>query len=246
MLIQFCDSISSILECKIPLIEQLQKIKFLMQHALANPDFKLACVEQIVNSIENCGSDLNQWNAPPLFYHPNLHFSIRIIYWPGFYENNPHEHNTWSVTGILHNHLIISTYTLLTNPKRLKKERIIKAKTGEIGYLIPGCIHNILNPGNDFSASLHIFNNIEPYGIKENAIWYPSPKKYDLRQGLVARALTIGTLIASSIKSKKSLILLDRIFQIAPTSIKLMAIQAMYSLNRNYGRICFEEIENFL
>jgi hypothetical protein len=176
-----------------------------------------------------------------------LKYSVRVIFWPAFNDNNPHEHKTWSITGILHNELDINIYEMLENPKRLKKQRTILASVGEVGYLIPGCIHNICNSPHDLSVSLHIFNNILSIDRpEENAIWYPSPRKHNLIKGAVDRALLSCLSIASNIRNEKSLNIIERIYSHLPLSLKLNAISSMYLIDSSFARQCFDELEGKL
>ena len=232
MMKSFYNAIEEILLRDLPLLFQTQQLRYLLRDHLALDEFKLACVEETLRSIQ-CFSDLNNaWNAPHFFYHPSLHFSFRMICWPAFYENNPHQHKTWSVTGIIHNQLEINTYTLLCENQRLRRDRTLSATSNDVGYLMPGCIHSVNNPSHELSASLHIFNNLDASNPEENAIWYPSPRKFNLANGLLERTLTVCLRIASHIRSERAFNLINQIYQLSPFSVKLMAIQAMYSIDQ--------------
>lgn len=246
MMRKFYQSIESILLNNDSLQSQLKLLRNLLNESLKSEDFRLTCIEEVINSIENWHEKEKTWNAPALFYHENLKFSVRLIFWPAFYENNPHEHKTWSITGVFHNFLNVNTYELLDNPKRLKKDRSFDAFAGEAGYLMPGCIHSVKNPTHELSGSIHIFNNIDFANPEENAIWYPAPRKYNLSNGLLERALTVCLMSIRNIKNNKSLKLLNRILELAPPSIKLLAVQVMYNFDRNYARKCFDELETEL
>jgi predicted metal-dependent enzyme (double-stranded beta helix superfamily) len=238
--------IESILLVDDPLISQLKLLRNLLVESLKSDEFRLNCIEALLSSIENWNDKEKLWNAPALFYHEQLKFSVRMIFWPAFYENNPHEHKTWSITGVFSNFLTINTYELLNSPSRLKKDRAIDAVAGEAGYLIPGCIHSVKNPTHELSGSIHIFNNIDILHPEENAIWYPAPRKYNLSNGLIERALTVCLASLCNINQNKSLEMIARIYDIAPTSVKLLSVKAMYHFDRLYARDQFERLEAVL
>ncbi|HEX4044630.1 MAG TPA: hypothetical protein VHZ76_03075 [Gammaproteobacteria bacterium] len=232
MLAPFYQSIEQTLTQDQPLATQLQTLRDLLKKALTSDDFRLACIQQILSTLHS-HTHSSPWNAPPIFYHEHLRFSVRIIFWPAFYDNNPHQHKTWSITGVLHNQLDIYTYTLLNNPNRLKKQRNINAVTGEVGYLLPGCIHHVGNPSHELSASIHIFNNLADIeNSEENAIWYPAPRKHNLTKGLIARALTVCLAIAAGVKSETSLAIMRQIYDNATVPMKWQAIQAMCAVGQ--------------
>ncbi|EKD72170.1 MAG: hypothetical protein ACD_45C00744G0006 [uncultured bacterium] len=247
MLKSFYNSIDTILNNHQELIYQLKSLRDLLKTALAKDGFRLHCIEKILDTMDEWNDKEKSWNAPPIFYHDKLRYSVRIIFWPAFYENNPHQHKTWSVTGIFHNYLNIHTYQMLDHPKRLKKERAIIAAMGEVGYLTPGCIHNVNNITHDLSASIHIFNNISDIDHpEENAVWYPSPRKHNLSAGLMDRALLTCLSIASNIHIQQAFHIIDRIYARSSSSIQLMAIKAMYGFNRAHAKQCFTRLEAVL
>ena len=165
-----------------------------------------------------------------------------MITWPAFYENNPHQHKTWSVTGVIHNQLDINTFNFFQNPQRLQRDRAMAAYFGEAGFLMPGCIHQVSNPSHELSASIHIFNNLDINHREDNAIWYPSPRKYNLSKGLTERTLTACLNIAANCKSDRALLLLNHIYQLAPLHVKFMAAQAIHGFDPSAARLYFEKI----
>lgn len=202
MLKKFYKEIETILLSAGPLSDRIKYLRILMQESLADNDFKLSCIQRVLASIDEDQRNGEVWSAPLFYYHPKLKFSVRMIFWPERYENNPHQHKTWSVTGVFYNHLNVKLYELPVGSDKPEVTREINALSGEAGYLLPGCIHNITNPNASYSASLHIFNNIDVLKPEENAIWYPAPRKRPLANGLVDRALSICHDVASTIRSR--------------------------------------------
>jgi predicted metal-dependent enzyme (double-stranded beta helix superfamily) len=235
------NTIETILLTDNPLLTQLKLLRDLLTESLRSDEFRINCIEELLNTIPK---DMDTpWSVPAFFYHEQLKYSVRMIFWPAFYENNPHEHKTWSVTGVFSNFLSISTYELLSDLKRLKRDRVFDAIAGQVGYLVPGCIHSVKNPTHELSGSIHIFNNIDYSNPEENAIWYPAPRKYNLTKGLVERALTVCLIVLRDIKQERTLKIIQRIYNIGSIPIKLLAIQAMYSFNRGCAKEYFEKLE---
>jgi predicted metal-dependent enzyme (double-stranded beta helix superfamily) len=244
MLKSFANSINDILRQNQELVSSLQQMRDHLRSSLLIDDFRLECIEHVLDSIDSWSDTVNPWNAPPILNHEEMIYSIRIVYWPAFYENNPHQHKTWGLTGVFHNNLDVNTYELLDNPKRLKKERNITALFGDVGYLVPGCIHNVNNPSDYLSASIHVFNNLP--GIvnpEENAIWYPSPRRHNLSRGLIDRALTVCLASANSVQSLKARNIIDRIYGMSSDSIKYLAIKSLFAFDRAAARQRFNELE---
>lgn len=246
LLLSFYNSIESILLSNVSLNNQLREMRDLLKCELSDDEFRLQCIQQVLSTIDNCDNEQKIWNAPHIFYHEKLRFSVRIIFWPGFYENNPHQHKTWGVTGVFHNCLNIHTYELLEDQKCLRKEKSIAASYGDTGYLFPSCIHNVSNPTHEVSASIHIFNNLNVDSPVENAIWYPAPRKYDLSKGLLDRALDACLAVVNNIESESSINVIRQIYAKSSLVIKLKAILAMYKYNKENAKSYYEELESTL
>jgi predicted metal-dependent enzyme (double-stranded beta helix superfamily) len=207
----FYDAISTILSSNELIQNKIIKLRDLLRQCLCDSNFLLSCVESVLDTLDQSMHAGTEWIAPPLFYHQQLKYSVRVIFWPGNYENSPHQHKTWSVTGVLHNKLDFSIYELKSGESSLRKVKSFSASDGEVGYLVPGCIHQVGNSSGEVSASLHIFNNIDIAKPEDNAIWYYPPKQIDLKQGLIERALLACSKIVSMNSSKRSEAILGRI-----------------------------------
>ena len=227
LLERFYSEIESILLTPLSLIEKLQQLRVMLADYLRKKQFELDCITRILQSIKEHAGD-TPWICPHIYYHEQLKFSVRLIFWPQFYENNPHEHKTWSVTGVLHNELTISTYQKIEDPFQLLMDKFLQAGAGQTGYLMPGCIHKIANPSHELSASIHIFNNLNVKNPEENAIWYPSPRRFNLTAGLIERTLSSCLNMLSEHRSEEARSLVEKIFHIAPLGIKLKAISQLY------------------
>jgi len=207
----------------------------LLTQALSQEQFKLDCIERAMSTMNET---LVTWRNPPIYRDQELDYRIRMIYWPPHYENNPHEHNTWTVTGVLHNRMdtIVYRWGERTEVRTLVVEKKFAGEPGHVGYIVPPCIHNVANPADSVSVSLHIFSGLgatvgedasaedfEPMGT----IWYPSPRKGEIVKGIARRALIAHTEILAQIPGQRSLTLLDRIFDLGDVSVKLASVKAM-------------------
>jgi len=238
----FFQFINNIIISERELMSKLLLLRNALRVALQDAEFKLGCVENIIMSMETAKNNNIIWQMPNMFSGKDDQFSVRVVYWPAFYHNNPHQHKTWSVTGVLSNQINIATYQFLENEK-LKQDKSMMASIGEVGYLVPGCIHSVSNPTHEVSASLHIFNNVNPLYPEENAIWYPAPRKYNLSKGLLERALTVCLDLIDSNDLEQSFNLIQRIYLLSPIALKFRAIHKMYQYDKIYAKNCYSALE---
>lgn len=208
------------------------RMRDFMKTALADENFIDECVNLCLSSIETC-HDKSQWICPPIYHNHEKRIAIRLIPWPAFYSNNPHRHKTWGVTGVFFNKLNIFTYELVSeNPVRLKKDRNIAALQYEAGYIMPDCIHSIGNPSGKTSLSIHIFNNLDEIkNSEDNAIWYPSPSKENLREGIITRALLAFSDCLSELSIDNRINSLKRIFNLGDKEAMLSVIKAFMTID---------------
>ena len=103
MLEEFYKSINEALTSNDDILIKLRTLRDITQSSLQINAFRLHCLESVLNTIDNWKDQEKPWNAPPIYFNEKLNYSIRLIFWPAFYENNPHKHKTWSVTGVFHN-----------------------------------------------------------------------------------------------------------------------------------------------
>ena len=224
-------------------------LRELLSDFLTQEDFVLSCLERVTDSIGPCPE---VWNNPPLFSNVDLDYSIRMIYWPPNYSNNPHQHNSWTVTGVFHNKLKVTLYVLdNTTESGLSVEKSFVCGRGEVGYIYSPCIHSITNPSDIPSASLHIFsallaNAASEQGVEGNenkqTIWYPSPLKGEILKGVAQRALMAHIDILRHIHCPQSLTLLDRIFELGDLSVKIASIKALCGFDTEHAARKLSEV----
>lgn len=135
---QFYKSIEEIMTSHTDIKSRVKSIRDNLKEALSLDEFRINCIESVLDTMDHCLNNDLQWHSPEIYNNENLGYSVRIVFWPAFYENNPHQHKTWSVTGVFHNKLNVNTFEMLENPARLRRDRLITATKGEVGYLLPG------------------------------------------------------------------------------------------------------------
>jgi hypothetical protein len=215
--------------------DQVLAVRGLVSDALRVDGFVLDCVELVLDSMSDATVP---WRNPPIFTDTEHNYSIRLVYWPPRYANNPHEHRSWTVTGNIHNRLDVLTYRwgVPGDIDTLQVEKTLITRAGEVGYILPPCIHSVVNASDSVAASFHVFSGLgesdgndagaEDFGSTQT-IWYPSPRKGEILRGARSRALLTTLDILVRIPGARSLALLDRIFQLGDARVQLASVKAM-------------------
>lgn len=205
--------------------------------ALADPEFGLACLERVLDGFEPSHVG---WRYPKIHRDPIRAYSICIFNWPPGLSNAPHRHDTWTVTGVLHNSLRFNTFRVESGGATLTPEKRLDARPGEVGYICTPCIHNVENPSAAPSLSIHIFNHPQTGSAAMELVEYqmegtipqptgPARAALDdmIREDVLASCVTmIGAHV-----HPRSLPLLDRILDLAHARARLLAIKAMSGLD---------------
>jgi hypothetical protein len=206
----------------------------LREHILS-PGFQLDCLERMLSSPALADPEL-MWGNPPIHADRRLNYQFRMFFWGPGYANSPHRHNTWSVTGVLHDQCSVFIYAAAggpgSDPESFVVERRIVARAGEVGYLLPGCTHSVGNPGDSISATLHVFSDSRDVEQRQkDTIWYPTRRARGGFKDGRFRALRGSVEMLAKIQSPRSLELLDRILQVGWPRIRLACIRAMTAVD---------------
>lgn len=209
-------------------------VRALTEQALAQESFVISCVERIITLMEESAAP---WSNPPLYggVAPGNRISVRVFYWPPGHQNDPHLHSSWTVTGVLHNYIVAETFRGATRVAEIDLEQSQKftAHTGMAGYLLPPCVHRLLNTSQRDTATLHIFT---PEPGRQAAAEQPTPiapaiaagqQQGPAQQPMRRLALNVMVQILAAIKSLAPLALLERIFAIGDNSIKLQVVKTL-------------------
>jgi hypothetical protein len=181
-------------------------------------DFRLDCVERIVNSVAS--NAVLRGGGPDLHVNERLNYRFKVFFWDPGFVSAPHQHNTWGITGVLHNGSSVLLYRKEDGP-------------GEVGYLVPPCIHSVGNPGDSISATFHLFSDSADEELRPNdTIWYPKPGG----KAPAGKKPRYGVLRGSAemlarIDDARSLRLLERIFSLGGPHIKLICVKAMAAID---------------
>ena len=212
-----------------------RSVRAALQEHIATPGFALDCLERVLASpaLADPGP---VWRNPPIHANKKLNYKFRVFFWSPGYINWPHQHNTWSVTGVLHNQSSILVYVAADGPRSDQGsfivERQLVARAGEVGYLLPGCTHSVGNPGDSISATFHIFSDSpEEERRRNDTIWYPTPKAENKLKGRRFKTLRGSAEMLANIGGPRSTRLLNRIFEIGGPKVKLACIKAMTTID---------------
>jgi predicted metal-dependent enzyme (double-stranded beta helix superfamily) len=216
-------------------LEIVHRVRNMLADALRCDAFVLDCIDRATSTITDA---VGSWTNPPIFDDDSIACSVRLIFWPPNYSNHPHEHTFWTVTGVVFNELTFTTYrrNVTSTGLEFNIDKTFSGKRGEVGYILPPCIHSVGNQSLDSSISLHVFSGPKgPVGPGISAphergrtIWYEA-------DGLTAMPErssigdAIGTLIMvlDSIPGQRTLGLLDRIFAAGGLRAKLACAKAI-------------------
>ena len=78
--------------------------------------FLMDCVERIVDSVaaaDNAASAFTRGGGLLLHRDERLCYQFTIFFWAPGFVTAPHQHNTWGVTGVLHNQSSVVLYRRL-------------------------------------------------------------------------------------------------------------------------------------
>jgi len=126
-----------------------------MQHVLLREDFICSLGEFLIGQLH---SNEPGWRLRPLPLPSESPICVRLLVWPPRYANLPHEHRAWTVAGVLLNHLEGKVFDRAPEALDPKVIYSFGGGEGEVGILDPPCIHQLSNPTNAITASLHIFS----------------------------------------------------------------------------------------
>src|SRR4029077_10897066 len=134
----------------------VRPVRYSLISALKDPGFGLSCIERVLDGLE---PGHVRWRYPKIHCNPARGYSVCVFYWTPGLSNSPHRHDTWTVTGVLHNSLRFNTYRAKPGEAALIPEKRVDARPGDVGYICTPCIHNVENPTAAPSLSIHIFSH---------------------------------------------------------------------------------------
>jgi len=140
--------------------ENLRAIQEALARGLADPEFRLDCIERDLSVW--AGWEASGWNGmkPAMIALPELGLFVRVFFWPPGQVSPPHEHTSWTMSAVFHNRLQVMTYhwDRAIAARRLEKRSRFWAESGRVGYIYDPAIHSPSNPGERGAISFHIYN----------------------------------------------------------------------------------------
>jgi predicted metal-dependent enzyme (double-stranded beta helix superfamily) len=214
------------------------EVKRLLANALRDTRFVLDCADAATSAIVSSVQS-STWDNPPIVDDDESQFSVRLIYWPAGSRNSPHRHTFWTVTGVLSNELSFRTYAEPSaDGAPLVRQREFRGRAGDVGIIVPPCIHEVSNPSRTPSISVHVFSGPKVLGVEANryergsTTWFDEKGNFD--DGAERTASDIfGALIAllDTVADPRAAGILERLFAVADISAKLACTKAIARLD---------------
>jgi predicted metal-dependent enzyme (double-stranded beta helix superfamily) len=204
-------------------------VRTLTREALDRDSFLLACTERIVSSIERSSGE---WRNPPLICTEEPPIIVRVFYWPPHSSNEPHLHDAWTVTGVLHNEITVETFRGANPADCTASDRSqrITARAGEAGFLLPPCVHRLHNASSSNSATLHIFSAEKPHDkaqVKTGAGRMTGLQQPRRRTNVKQRALCLLAQVLGRVRGNLATEVLQRIFAVGDAVARLQVVQLL-------------------
>jgi hypothetical protein len=210
--------------------ELVHGVRAAVSDAIGRDCFVQRCVEQMTARAEACIARGGPYR--PLYIDDDRHWRMVIFLWPASMANEPHQHNTWSVSGVMHNCLEVSLYEKNDHDGDLRLTRRFVAARGETGYLVPPCIHALGNPHKTApTVTLHVFNDSEETDDRPgDTLWLGEhDPRLVARDPIVRmrRELRAGLLLLKAGAEAPSEELLERLFSVGDVHIRLETYKLM-------------------
>ncbi|CDG21955.1 protein of unknown function [Xenorhabdus poinarii G6] len=225
--------------------DMIYNIRNIMSVAITDEIFLNDCINELIENIKNT---LRINEIKPLYVDYNNKWRMSIFLWNPKSENQPHQHNTWSVSGVMHNKIKIKIYEKINEGISVINEII--AIEGKTGYLIPPCIHALGNPDlSEYSITLHVFCDSDLRKDKNgDTIWLGEndPRDNIDYSIVVLRNLTSCLLLTDKLNQNFQFNILEKIFSLGTPSIKLQAYKKMIRLDISKSKRYSSQLEAVL
>ena len=144
-------------------LEQLREMRELLTVGLLDQEFIVDCIVH----------DLHAWYRwellnfrgvrPAMVRIADRGIQLRMFFWAPGQVAPPHEHTRWTLSAVFHNQLNVTTYDWdhAVQKRALQQRNEFTALRGQAGYVSNPCIHSPRNLSQDWSTSLHVFNEAD-------------------------------------------------------------------------------------
>ncbi|MBS0448640.1 MAG: hypothetical protein JSR59_22180 [Proteobacteria bacterium] len=219
--------------------EVVRNVRAAISVAVESERFVDQCVERAIDNAERCVRDGSGYR--PLHVDEGGHWRMVMFLWDPRSANEPHQHNTWSVSGVMLNCLDVALYARDAATGALQVQRRFIAQRGETGYLVPPCIHALGNPHASLpTVTLHVFCDSEE--VEERArdtLWLGEndPRRLDRDPRVRAcREVKAALLLLKGRAAPPAAALLQRAFEIGDAGVRLEAYKQMVRVDRAQAR----------
>jgi predicted metal-dependent enzyme (double-stranded beta helix superfamily) len=236
------ERINACIDCEPSPSDLIKGVRVAVTDAITNEHFIDQVVERVINNAQRSIDEGAGYQ--PLYIDDSRHWRMLMFLWEPMSSNEPHQHNTWSVSGVMYNCLEVSLYARDEDSGALQLDLRFVAQSGETGYLVPPCIHSLGNPHATVpTVTLHVFNDseiVEQRGLDTLWLGDHDPRLIDHDPRACARReLKAALLLLKSRPAPSSLGLVQRIFDIGDVSVRLEAYKQLVRINAklalNYG-----------
>jgi hypothetical protein len=140
--------------------EELRKLQDELARGLADPDFRLDCIEHDLAAWQVWERSVWTGMKPPIATLPELGFFVMMFFWPPGEVSPPHEHTSWTMSAVFHNRLEVTTFdwNRAVETRRLETRNVFAAEPGRVGYIRDPAIHSPRNATGAGTTSFHIYN----------------------------------------------------------------------------------------
>lgn len=134
----------------LPISTRPTAVRARLQAALACADFHVDCARTVLAQMSTDPA------AEVLFADPEGRYTLQLFCWPAGFGNEPHRHDTWTVSGVLAGSLEVLRSSLSAADCRAAKPLV--ATPGQTGVLAPPQHHCLRNAGPETAISFHVFS----------------------------------------------------------------------------------------
>ncbi|MDN3568008.1 hypothetical protein ACFQY5_18945 [Paeniroseomonas aquatica] len=207
---------------------------------ITRPDFVHSCIERCLMTMQNGRS---RWRNPQIAEDIDAGYLMRMLFWPARFKGDIHRHNRWTVTGVVSN----AIDAILYDDAGEKEVKRFSGIAGDIGKVVPPCVHAAENVGDVPAVTLAVFcRTPKSQQFGDEVEWITETQEGKYAAGIFDRALRAFIFMINHSPTERSLHLLDTIYILARPSMKLLAIKAMARIDPIRGLRRLEDAYHYL
>jgi hypothetical protein len=139
----------------------VRRLKRLVAESLADGDFVADCILRDIGSWARWERSGWVGAKAPIGTLAALGISVELFSWESGAVAEPHEHTSWTVSGILHNWLQVDMFDwdLTVARRRLVPARTLSVRQTGVACVYDKCIHSPRNTSASTTTSLHVYHS---------------------------------------------------------------------------------------